>query len=296
MNANRDSKGLSLGKCTRISSSMVVFDVKLGEMWKGKYEKVKDDALTDDTKCGFRGGALDGQVLTVGEIRARGLEVGRVPDRSQVREEGVVVCHARVFDNAPLLDGYGSPSWGSEDVPLWYGSVCERKIVREETSSIEQLEELAEDGDAAAMCKLAYWYVDKNLYRTIDLIAHSAMRLSPVAMTVIARLMLKLCHPGKNNRGKYWTWGIAIMAQASTQNSIAGQDLRVFTDELVGKIKRMKLGDNRYKYNAGLQKMCFAIEAFMERMRKNPVVVRSVMNQYLVDHKNVYHIPFVEFN
>lgn len=194
-----------------------------------------------------------------------------------------------------LKCGFSLPS---DRVDFWaFGEDAqETETRREETSSIEQLEELAEDGDAVAMCKLAYWYVDKDLYRTIDLIAHSAMRLCPVAMTVIARLMLMLGQPGKNNRGKYWTWGIAIMAQASTENSIAGQDLRVFTNELVGKINRMKFGDNRSKYNAGLQKMCFAIESFMERMRKNPDAVSSVMNQYSVEHKNVHHISFAEFD
>jgi len=290
MNANGKSKDLHLGKCTRISPSMVVFEVKLGEMCRGKYEKVKDDALTDNTKCGFYGGVLDGQVLSVGEIRARGLEVGRIHDSSQAREEGVVVCHARVFDNAPLLNGYGSPSWGSVDVPLWYESV------QEEVSPIEQLEELAEAGDATAMCKLAYWYIDKDKYRTIDLIAHSAMRLNPVAMTVIARLMLRMSQPGKNNRGRYWTWGIAIMAHASSENSIAAQDLRTFTDELVDKINRMKFGDNHSKYDAGLQKMSFAIESFMGRMWKCYSAVRSVMNQYSVEHKNVYHTPLAEFD
>ncbi len=126
MKKRNNYRTISLGKCTRISPSAVVYEVKLGEAFSKKYEKVKDDALTDSTKCSFHGGILSGKILTVGEIRFRGLEIGRVADRSREREEGVMLCHARVFDNAPLLNGYGSPSWGGEEIPLWYESLnCE---------------------------------------------------------------------------------------------------------------------------------------------------------------------------
>ena len=123
MKKNNKYRPIPLGKCTRISSSAVVYEIKLGELFSRAHEKVKDDALTDSTKCGFYGGILNGKIMTVGEIRSRGLEIGRVVDRCREREEGVVLCHARVFDNAPLLKGYGSPSWGGEDIPLRYESL-----------------------------------------------------------------------------------------------------------------------------------------------------------------------------
>lgn len=156
---------------------------------------------------------------------------------------------------------------------------------------ISELEELAEFGDSTSMSKLAYWYLDRDISRTIDLIAHAAMRLSPVAMTIVARLMLALSQPGRNFRGKYWSWGIAIMSQASTANIVAKQDLAQFPDEMVCKINEMKFDGSP----SGLQKMCFTIESFMGQMYKNHDVVKSVMEQYSKEHKAIYQMPFIEF-
>ena len=160
---------------------------------------------------------------------------------------------------------------------------------------ISELEELAEFGDAASMSKLAYWYLDRDISRTIDLIAHAAMRLSPVAMTIIARSMLALSQPGRNHRGKYWSWGIAIMSQASAANIVAEQDSIQFPSEIICKINETKFGGRSSRLNNGLQKMCYAIESFMVKMYKNHNVVKSIMEQYSTEHKAVYKMPFVEF-
>lgn len=103
----------------------------------------------------------------------------------------------------------------------YYVFIDEVQFVKRVKVRDPELEELAEFGDATSMSKLAYWYLDRDVSRTIDLIAHAAMRLSPVAMTIIARLMLALSQSGRNFRGKYWSWGIAIMSQASIANSVA---------------------------------------------------------------------------
>jgi hypothetical protein len=121
------------------------------------------------------------------------------------------------------------------------------------------------------------------------------MRLSPVAMTIIARLMLALSQPGRNFRGKYWSWGIAIMSQASIANSVAEQNLKQFPDEVVCKINEMKFDGRSSRQNNGLQQMCYTIESFMVKMYKNHNVVKSIMEQYSQEHKAVYQMPFVEF-
>ena len=171
---------------------------------------------------------------------------------------------------------------------------CEEAQGRE-PEYISELEELAEFGDSTSMSKLAYWYLDRDISRTIDLIAHAAMRLSPVAMTIVARLMLSLSQPGRNFRGKYWSWGIAIMSQASIANSVAEQNLTQFPDEVVCKINEMKFDGRPCRQNNGLQQMCYTIESFMAKMYENHDVVKSVMEQYSVEHKAIYHMPFIEF-
>jgi hypothetical protein len=81
-------------------------------------------------------------------------------------------------------------------------------------------------------------------------------------------LMLALSQPGRNFRGKYWSWGIAIMSQASIANSVAEQNLKQFPDEVVCKINEMKFDGRSSRQNNGLQQMCYTIESFMVKMYK----------------------------
>lgn len=90
--------------------------------WKREEERrneIKGKPFTDETKCTFVGGSLDGKVMTVKELKESGLVVGKLRDWSERRARGGL-CHARVLDNAPVVKGYVGPMVGWSDCPFRY--------------------------------------------------------------------------------------------------------------------------------------------------------------------------------
>lgn len=86
-------------------------------------DRVEDDPHTGDTLCQFVGGVLNGKSLDVDglirECRRLGIKTGRHADNSAKREAGCL-CPARIFDNAPTIEGYCGPMWGGIEHPLRY--------------------------------------------------------------------------------------------------------------------------------------------------------------------------------
>lgn len=86
---------------------------------EARKKKVANTPFTEDTKCVFVGGRLDGKVLTVAEIRKMGIVKGTHKDFSGWRASGTP-CPFLCFDNAPTVTGYLGPMWGMSDCPFRY--------------------------------------------------------------------------------------------------------------------------------------------------------------------------------
>lgn len=82
-------------------------------------EAVATAPFTEDTKCEFVGGVLDGKILTVAEVRKTGLVKGKMWDWSPERDKGGITPY-RIFDNSPMVEGYMSAAWGGLLHPLRY--------------------------------------------------------------------------------------------------------------------------------------------------------------------------------
>ena len=86
------------------------------------WEEYLDRPHDDSTRCFFVGGRWNGRTMTVGLVKKLGIAVGKSRDYSDRRSLGFGACPARVFDNAPLIEGYVGPMAGDEDAPLRYES------------------------------------------------------------------------------------------------------------------------------------------------------------------------------
>lgn len=93
-----------------------MFDVKTEEKM---HDEIGHKPFTEDTKCVFVGGKMNGKVMTVAELRKTGLVRGKAADWSKVRSK-MFACPMAIFDNAPKVSGYVGPMWGGYLTPLRY--------------------------------------------------------------------------------------------------------------------------------------------------------------------------------
>lgn len=93
-----------------------MFDVKTEEKM---HDEIGHKPFTEDTKCVFVGGKMNGKVMTVAELRKTGSVTGKAKDWSEERGK-MFHCPMEIFDNAPIVSGYIGPMWGGSMTPLRY--------------------------------------------------------------------------------------------------------------------------------------------------------------------------------
>ena len=157
---------------------------------------------------------------------------------------------------------------------------------------IAHLENQADYGDSEAMCQLVFWYVGKDNYMTVDMLAHAAMRGSPTAMTIMADLMPK---DDKVRKGRYGSWRIALYAYASACSEIAEERLKAFDEAEVRRIQLSKFGKTDTSTAKGFRTMCLTLEMFSYRLLKRADDVEHAVAAYAMEYKAKYGKSFASW-